>query len=259
MDELTYLVRIKHKEKGIGYTAKTALQKHQKQETSKITKAQFHVQPSSKKTLIEVTVNDSEFRETIEAAITKSGRTPTSGWEIESIEVLSEGEAYKEKYLTIRKERDDLQGENEQLNRRIRLEKPKIETPLEGLLAFFETIDHSADIMLDDADDLEFTRRVMSGQVQDTFRNYVNYILGKNYSEEDIEAILSYEPVHPEEMQELESRYEVAKRELEYLNKIESETSDIPDSLREEYIKIIQSKNHPKTIEEYEAIMQESD
>ena len=81
-------------------------------------------------------------------------------------------------------------------------------------------------------------------------------MLGENLSEEDIERILAYEPKAPEKMSVLHLRYEAAKNELVFLEKLKSGETEIPETLRDEYIKVIEVKGHDETMREYMAQVQ---
>ncbi len=261
MADLTYLVTIEHRDRGVGFTARTALQNAQKQGTSPIKQAKFSGQPTGSHTDIEVTIDDASLRETIIGAIDVSGRMPSKPglYSIRSVE-LQRGEADLEELQrhskVSQRQLASLREENARLRQGLTSSRIEVNTPLEGLLTYFATTNYSTGVILDDSADLDFARRVFGENIENKFVNYANHVLGENLSEEDIERVLAYKPKAPEEMSELHLRYEAAKKELGFLEKLKSGETEIPETLRDDYIRVIEVKGHGETVREYMAQVQ---
>ncbi len=269
MTNLTYILTMSHKDRGIGFTAKTALQNAQKSPHSPIVQAKFSGTSSSSETIFEIEVEDSPLTAIIENAINSSGRMPAvqGTYKIEKIElqVADSGSSRATKNLqrdlsSAQRQAGLLREENARLRQESTLaakNKVEITTPLQGLLAYFETTNYNPEVLLEERVDLDFAHRVLSGEIRNTFDNYINHVLGRELSVEDIQKILTYQEIESEESARLRAEYETAKTELEYLEKLKSGKTDIPETLRPAYIKFIEDKKHEKTVNEYDAKQQE--
>lgn len=259
MADLKYKIKISHRDKGLGFNAKTALQNAQRQETSPIKQARFSGQPSSSNTNIEVTVDDVTLRDIITNTINSSGMMPKGGlYTIEGVELQEEDNSrmkdLQRESGALHRQLKTLREENAELRQSLTRNRAEVNTPLEGLLAYFETTNYSPEVILEDSTDLDFAQRVFSGDIENNFVNYANHVLGESLSEEEVERVLAYEP---DEMPELHSRYETAMKELGFLEKLKSGKTEIPETLCATYIEVIEEKGHDETIREYESRVQE--
>ncbi|MBW3019371.1 hypothetical protein KY329_04275 [Candidatus Woesearchaeota archaeon] len=244
MAGIEYIVTLGHKDKGPGYTAKTALQNAARQKKSLIKKAGFEGQPTSASTGLRVVVDDIQLKETITQVLESSGRMPKSGWDIKSI-TLTESSAEDIRAL---------QSENEALKTQLRsTPQPKsitASTPLEGLLAYFESRTYTPETILERPEDLLFAKKVLRGEMQNTLPEYISHVTGERLTEEEIQEALDLPQTSPDAT--LKAAYEEAQRELEYLRKVEAGETDIPPTLQAGVIEAIKSKKHEKTIAAYE-------
>lgn len=262
MTRFIYLVRLEHTEKGIGFTAKTALQNAQRTPRSPITQAHFFGQPTGKETTIKVEIEDEPLTEIIRRTIETSGRMPNDSrlYTIEDIQFYKDGNENNEvesRREAIQRELTAVREENARLRQDGMNKRADITTPLDGLLAFFETKSYVPESPLEDFTDLDFARRVLSGGTQNTFSSYASHVLGKDLNANDVAKLLAYKLKDQNETDSAHASYETARKELAYLDKLRTEESDIPESLRADYIRIIEAKNHPAAIQEHEKIIRE--
>ena len=266
MTDHRYNVRITHKDKGVGFTVRDALRNSQKQPHSPIRQARFSGEPSGSETIIEVTVDDTPTREFIRKSIENSGRVPSIPgiYSIESIELLEDGaqrEGKRVKELerelgTAQRETARLRDESSKL-RQEATHNVKLESPVHGLLAYFDTRRYSPNTMFSDPAEIGFARSVVCEHRENTFEEYASHILGRRIAKEEIEVALTYNPEKPDDMKALRSKYETARAETEFLSTLKEEISGIPASLREDYIRVIEQKNHAETINVYESKVKE--
>lgn len=268
MTDLTYIVEIDHKEKGIGFTAKTALKNAQKQKTSPITNVRFSKQPTGSHTTLEVTIKDTPLTDIITSVIESSGRMPTTNgsYSIKSIELQKKEDNLQEKMKSLQRKQGSFQRqlttlreENAQLRKSLTQQHVEVDTPLEGLLAYFSTTDYSPEVVLDNPADIDFAQRVLSGDTTNLFVNYANHVLGECLTQEEVDTILNYKAKDSTELSALHLRYEIAKKELDFLKKLKSGDTEIPETLRAEYIKVIEEKGHDETVRAYESTVQEQE
>ncbi|MBS3134222.1 hypothetical protein J4214_03245, partial [Candidatus Woesearchaeota archaeon] len=221
MTDLTYVVRIYHKEKGLGFSAKAALQNAQKREHSVVKQAKFLGQPTGSKTEIEVIIDDSPMHKMIIGIIDTSGQmTRKDGfYSIDDITlVIKEREHIKDlqqQCSSLEQQLSLVREENTGLHYEIDTNRMEVNTALKGLLAYFKTTGYVPETLLEDEVDLGFARIMFNTKTENKFVNYVNYILNTNLSEGDIEGIFAYEIKSENEMDELRLKYETAKAELD--------------------------------------------
>lgn len=262
MANRVYHIAISHKDKGVGFTSKHAIQNYQGQGTLPIKKVRI-IDSSSKRSKLEVTIDieEPDIKEIISNALLKSGRMPTKEnlWKIESVKQYDKAKELIKEHASLKTRINELEEEAANLATALEDSEKKISNPLEGLLAYFETTDHSVDTIFEEAADSRFAKRIFSGEVDNDFRSYLKFSLKKEFTEDEIDDILKYESKGKEEIEELRSIYETAKKELEFLKKIEEGETDIPESLRDDYASMIRSKNHEKTIREYEAVVKDEE
>src|SRR3989338_6104570 len=143
MAQLTYVISIRHKDKGLGFTAKTALQNAQRQTVSPIKQAKFFGQPTGSHSQIEVVVDDAILCDTLTKIITSSGRMPNQDGmsTIEEVKLESkegplqqEVENLKRQQGSSQREITLLREEIGTLRQNVAQSKIKVNTPLEGLL-----------------------------------------------------------------------------------------------------------------------------
>jgi len=265
MADLKYIVRITHKEKGIGFVTRDALRNSQKQPHSLIKKAAFAEESSTERTVLEVTVDDGHIGNFIRNTIEKSGRMPSGqgNYSIDSIEFVEESisrERVKELEKNLgstQRQLGALRDENGKLKHEAGSKKIEIGSPVEGLLAYFETKKYLPELIFEDPAEIGFARRVVCEHTGDTFEEYANHMLGRRVAQEDIEAALSYKSEEPEELKGLKTKYDIAKSEMHFLAKLKEGSQEIPESLRGDYIKLIEAKGHDETIKEYEGKVKE--
>ncbi len=264
MAELKYRITVEHKEKGVGFTAKEALQNAQRQGHGPVVQAKFHKPPCSSGTELEVTVDDSMLTETLVQMIENSGRMPTinGSYRITEVNLLSE-EAFESEKANLEKllnssnrEVSRLTDDNAALRRELGDAKRVIESPLNACLSYFDTLHFSSDMLLDDAADISFARRVLSNDLENCFVNYVNHILGTRLDDEEVAELLEFDSENELAVtSELETAYFIAKSELEFLEKVRSGDAGIPESLLEDTVNVIEGKGHDKTIAEYDSLV----
>jgi len=256
-NELRYIIRLLHDDKGIAYTAKTALQNASKQPTNSIRSAQFLGQPTGKKSEHVVTIDDSGIKEIIQKTLENSGRMPKTGdikWSIESIEREgddSEKLRYELEGLT--KKLRIVEGESASLRGKLNEERADIHSPLEGVLAYFDTLRCSAEPVMSDAVDISFAQRFLNEEVDNSLADYVSHNLGRIVTVEEIKGAMTYSGDKDEEMEELEISHAEAIVQLAYLDKLRKGITDVPESLRKDTIRLIEAKRPDEIVEKYEA------
>lgn len=260
---LKYIVEIEHGEKGIGFEAREALKSSQRAGVPLVQQAKFVGQPTGSLTRIEVTVDEGYNAEQIRHLLENSGRLPRGCYEIKSVTFLSEEEGLKEKlrelegqYRAAQSDAVALREENARLRAAIR----PIASPLEGMLKYFDSLDLTPQTLLEDSADYTFARRVSAREITNTFPNYANHVLGRSFTGEQMEAILKFDSqIAHAELSGMEAAYRTALEELAYMQRLTEGSVDIPPTLRDDFIKVIEGKNHKVAIRSYEGKKQEFD
>ncbi len=265
MTDLKYVVSLSHRSKGIAFSAREALRNAVKQGTSPIRQAVFSGEPTGASSRLEVTIDDELLCRAITTAIDTSGRMPhdKKSYTVNSIVLQEEANAPEDKkdfqpeYVAIRQQVDLLLEENAQLRQDLMERKVEVQTPLDGLLAYFESTKYSPEVLLDDSADLDFARRVFGKKMKNTFSNYITHILGESVTEEEVEQILAFTAESSDERTKSGAEYETAKTELAYLQTVKSGKVDMPGTVRESLITLLESRKLEDTIRVYEARIKE--
>ena len=264
MTDIKYVVEITHSEKGIGFLAKDALQSAQRAGGGSLVKqARFAEPPTGSVTKIEVVVDEAYVPEHLSQILVNSGRLHKGHYEIKSISVVSDEATLRQRveelegqYRIAQRDTSSLREENTRLRAAV---KP-VGTPLEGIIKYFDTLDLKPQTFLEDAVDYDFGRLVSAKATPNTFANYVKQVLGTDLGEEQIKAVLGFDPQSANaEFAGLETLYRTALEELVYMQRLEEGSVDMPLTLREDTIKIIKGKTHEAIIKNYEARRQELD
>ncbi len=267
MADLKYVVTLSHRGKGIGFSAREALRNAAKQDKSSITRAVFCGEQTGTSTKLEVTIGDDLLRRTITGAIDVSGRMPTIKglYTIESVLLQEgantpvEGNSIRDQYAASQQQVAELREENERLRQALAKPRDEVHTPLEGLLAYFESTTYSPEVLFDDSTDLDFARRVLGKEIGNQFSDYVNDTLCESLVEDEVDRILAYTPESSDERTKSDAKYDIARKELDFLQKLKSGKVDMPDTVRESTIALIEAKRHPDTIQAYKSRIQEQE
>ncbi len=263
MANITYVVTIEHTEKGAGFTARTALQNAQRTKGTPVESAKFHGEPTGSCTQIEVVVNDNTLRSYLENTISSSNRMPKGGYSIKSVELRTEGDAldrYKQLQRsneTVRREVTSLREDNARLRQDLSTRTQVASSPLEGLLAYFESTYFTPEIILEDPVDVDFASRIWKAEIENTLVNYINHITGQNFSDEEVEKILSSTFPIPTLENDVFAEYQAAQQELGYLARLKSGDVEIPESVRPELIKILEAKGLSEIVTRYDVLQEE--
>lgn len=266
MGEITYKIVIEHKSRGIGFSAKEALKNFQKQDSSPIKKVTFAGRNTNQKSEFLVVLDDQTTIDYLTNCIEGSGRMPheKGAYQITDIELFEEEPDNTELKNTKAdlaskvKALDQLQRESKKLRAELaEAQREEINQPLQGLLLYFENLDYKADNILDDSVDSGFLSRVLSGKLENKPVDYVNHVLGKELSGEEVQEALKYNL--DREIPEADREYNEAKDELKFLESLKDGSSGVPESLVPTLINNIESKDHQKTISSYRALEEESE
>jgi len=247
MSIIKYLVKVEHKDKGVGYSVKKALKNSQKQEHSPIIDARIIGVPSSTSTTIMVSLDDVVATSLIGQAIDTSGQLPTNG-------------NLKPKY-TIELYKDDIAIEPEIQNTTEEIEKKQqktqfterqkqITTPLEGMLAYFETTRYVPQQVFDNPEDRDFARMIFTGLKENSFLSYFNHVTEREMTEKEINKTLREELLSEDELSELKTRFDDARREAEYVVSMKKDPN-VPESLKEPIISMVLEKGTIEIIRDY--------
>ncbi len=260
MADLKYVVDLSYRSKGIAFSAREALRNALKQDTSPITKAVFLGEPTGSSAQLEVTIDDSLFCRTITNAIDTSGRMPHDPglYTIERVVLQTEGNPKVGKdiqkgYAAAQREVVVLRDENARLRQDLTRPRVEVHTPLDGLLAYFESTKYSPEVLLEDSADLDFARRVFGKEMNNTFSNYVTLILGESVTEEEVQRILAFTVDSSDERTKFHGEYVIAKAELDYLHEVKSGKVDMPETVRQSCISFIEAKRLDDTVKAYES------
>jgi hypothetical protein len=254
MAELVYIVKVEHKEKGIGYSVKDALQNAQRQDSSPIKEARIIGVPSSSHTNIRVTIDDVVATAVIEQAIRKSGRLPSNGklYPGINIELQNENVTAQEIYHDLQK----TNGHTPLTRENSVVPKIEINTPLEGLLGYFSNTRYAPQVLFDNENDIEFAKLLFDGKRENTFVDYVNHALNKNLTQKEINKILREEVLNEEEIAEITSKYEIARKEVEYVINMKN-NPEVPETLKEDIQRIVQQNGSIEIVRDYVHTMKE--
>lgn len=267
MGETTYIVTIEHKERGIGFSARTALQNHQKQDSSPIKKVTFAKQSTNKKSELSVVLDDQATVDYLTNCIENSGRMPSQkdSYQIKSIKLAekeidnTELNETKTKLANKAKAIRTLQEENEELRAQLSdIKREEIKEPLQGLLLYFDNLDYKADNVLDNSVDSGFLRRVLRGGLENKLVDYVNHVLGQQLDEVEVEEILQYDLNETNsEFEKAKEEHDKAQEELNFLEKLKDGSSEVPTTIVPSLIENIEAKDHQRTINRYKKLEEE--
>ncbi len=266
MADLKYVVRLAHDGRGIAFSAREALRNAAKQSISPIRQVVFSGEPTGASSRLEVTIDDSLLCRTITNAIDISGRMPhdPGSYTIESVvlqtkDIPTVGKDIQKDYAAAQREVVVLRDENARLRQDLTRPRVEVHTPLDGLLAYFESTKYSPEVLLEDSADLDFARRVFGKEMNNTLSDYITHILGESVTEDEVERILTSTLDSSEEMEKLRSQYDIARKELDFFAKLKSGEAMVPESLLPSLISTIEAKNHPVTINAYESRVKEQE
>lgn len=245
-----YRVKIAHADKGIGFSAKNAIQIQGKQQHSNVLSVRLENPTSKSSTLIVVLKQDAND-EYLRSLLMSSGRLPDKNlWKIESIERVTERMYQIELesvVQTLEKKAAELRLDNTRLQRK--LEEASAHTvanPLEGLLSYFETIHARYKIaaLVDEKRDLDFIREVLKGG-DHSFVAYYNSVRGESFTEQEmvtLKAVNCTDAQH--QLTILYAQIKTAQEELNYLTKLEQGADhSIPQSVLPRVIETIRSRD----------------
>ncbi len=263
MTDLLYVIKLEHDEKGIAFAAKKALQGFVKQSTSDITLVRLQ-DPTSKCSEIVVGIDpDNHYKPILEKILENSGRMPNAGnvWKINSIKRFEDDSlqirlsATEDDYKISLAYIENLRAENTALKKQnqdavIRKEAK----PIDILLNYFKIQNYNLAVIIEKDVDLEFAKKVMKNEVDNTFINYFNYVETKNLNESDFEKIKIFDE-NNKELESLEELAAIAKVEMDYLKELEENKIPMPETLKKDLIMTIKSKNHNEVINKYQKLL----
>lgn len=269
MGPITYAIYLTHKERGVGFSAKQAFQAQLGQGHSPITAVRLGEHTSDRSELF-ITLDGDANEETLTAILQKSGRLPREGvWKIDGLELIipqdhpslvKERTALEKRYTgTISR----LQLEKNELQERIIQSAVKsVNSPLEGLLLYFEKIHptYSLSVMIEEQKDLRFVREVLAGEKTNTFLDYHNFQHAEEpLTEPQLEEILAFTPDDiSDEQEKLYIQAQEAQQELDYLQKIERAEIEVPASLKGSIIQQIRAREPERVIARYDDFSQKT-
>jgi len=269
MEQITYVIHLTHKERGVGFSAKQVFQGQINQEHSPIIAVRLAEHTSDRSELY-ITLQGDANQELLENVLQRSGRMPrdTGTYKIESIElqISDDHPSLVQKVVAIEKKYTGsisrLQLEKNELQERLTQAAVKsVNSPLEGLLLYFEKIhpQYSLSTMIEEPKDLHFVREVLKGEKANTFLEYHNYQHTELLTEPQLEEILAFTPADiSDEQEQLYTKAQEARQELDYLQKIERAEVDVPVSLKESIIQQIKARDPERIIAVYDDFSQKT-
>lgn len=277
MANLFYTIELDVNEKGIGFSAKRTFQAQiNRNPNGPVVSVRLEDKCSDRASLIVEVNPNTYYLNFLTDILNNSGQMPTTKgqWKIESI-TLQEQAGNNTKELELKllvsqrdysrildshqgivAERDSALEEIARLKKK-ETETPKVNSPLEGILLYWDSQKpYKLSPLVSDELDLAFYRKLVSGEVKNTFLDYYNFLNNSDpISQEEFGSLILFNP--EEKSQELaiaQLKLREAREELEYLRNIEEEKISIPARIKQQTIEAIKSQNHEATIAEYESL-----
>ena len=265
---ITYAIELSHNDKGVAFVAKEAFLNYVRQPHSGILSVRLENQTTQGSRIILTVEPDQHFPSMLEQYLEKSGRMPNDRrlWDIKSVIRISNDKTTEEDAGVNRRleqltrdlreaigRESGVREENARLSRRLdELATKTANTPLEGLLSYFGSLNYSLSIAVNEEVDLGFAQRVLTGEVENTFLNYFNYVNLADLTEVQLKEIAKFNyNAEANELRELEPKVSAAKKELDYLEGILQEKIFVPETLKADIINTIKSKDNEKVIQKY--------
>ncbi len=266
---ITYRVTLTHNDKGVAFNAREALKRSTVPPSGLVVQARFQEEPSSSRSTIIVSLRDDRNEAYLREVIERSHLVhPGAKLRIESIHPLVEEEgrtiregglqakltALEERYQQANTDLNHVRDENARLKRRLDI-AGKVSSPLEGLLGYFDQLQLDVSKVVDDDFDLRYLRKVFSGEVEDTFDNYINFGREIPLTREEIQEVEQFDYTTAlQELQELVEKVQEAQEQLEYVQGLEEGKIPIPPVVKKAVIQSIRALEPDKTVARYQEL-----
>lgn len=265
---ITYVIELTHSDKGIAFNARDALKRNTSPSSGYVVQARFKEEASSGRSTILVSLRGDRNEEYLREVLGKSHLIhPGAHLRIESIHPLAEEgstvregglqaklAATEERHQQARVELEQTKDENVRLKRRLET-AGKVESPLEGLLNYFDQ--HQLDVakVIDDEFDIRYLRKVLASEIEDTFFNYVNFGRETPLPEEEIQELEQFDyNAASQELTDLEKKVTEAQEQLAYMQGVEEGKIPVPAAVRQTVLDSLHALEPEKTIARYQEL-----